>query len=469
MPSVTNEYEKAIISATWDRLKGQVEDFVTKFDKNKPSVILILGGAASQLFRARIKFDSPPTRPDDTLFDLKWIAPGIRVQPDLLEICERDRDKGEHIVVADGAIEFCLANLHPYGKAEDFFGIGVGPEKSKEFNALEFSWDWRRNIQNAVDMLNRVISAIISRTAAKKIFLVGHSMGGMVAKLFATQSMSTKKTEYAESAQALGGIITVGTPFYGYISQLARIYDGIPEFNGYSTARNVAEIYSSFTGLYSLLPIDLDTYRSVSLDGLSAYPVMEPDGKTPTDPFKKKWPIYPPWFRVEDLSAALNLRRQLASPLLPDNLSNAVFHLRTVKSYPPTLTTATWKQEPYNCDNPSSPISTYMGEGDETIPSWSSRLASTPNDKIHIHTWDKGEHMTLMAQNFVLLTIKQVVTGGNPPSAADYKEFRNNYGENPDVASTEELEAFRKKFIGGRLPWDIPERLAWRVLQNSLM
>ena len=70
-----------------------------------------------------------------------------------------DRDQDAQIIVADGDIQFYLGKLRPYKKAMKFF--------TDEFNALLLGWDWRRNIQTAVDMLNDVMTEIHHRARAQ--------------------------------------------------------------------------------------------------------------------------------------------------------------------------------------------------------------------------------------------------------------------------------------------------------------
>jgi pimeloyl-ACP methyl ester carboxylesterase len=450
-------YKTAVWVATKYRLQPYIEDFVARFHADKETVILLAGGAASQLVRANKRFDEYAT-PDRYVFDPIWLDVGITVgDGKTLKIShEDDRDLDARVIVADRDIDFWLANIRPYEKAMKFF--------KDEFNPLLVAWDWRRNIQTAVDILNYVIEEIVrliertvpaneQRRAVKNIFLVGHSMGGMVAKLFFTQDQPIPQ---------IGGMVSVGTPFYGYINQLRRIYEGEEELNRFYPAKTVAVIYSSLTGLYSLFPIDQGTFvRDGETIGLTSYPVTDENGN-PADPFQKNSsPPYPSWFWYKELPAALELRQKLARPL-PNNLSKAVFHLRTVKVNPATPVAARWNQKlpnPYHPGKSRSPIEIQFGRGDETIPHWSSRLASTPNE--NVHDFDRGEHSTLMSQEFILRKILDIVTGGK--RSMTETEFIEKYGQNPEVATTEELAHFRHKCV------KMPERYAWRILQNSLM
>jgi hypothetical protein len=455
MTARTDDYSKAVKFATEYRFQPRLDEFIQTFQKHRDTenVILLLGGAASQLLRADQPYDQVAT-PSQYFFDPVWLDIGIAFpngDATLLPIDRRDMDKDEQVIVADGDIQFYLMNIRPYRKAVKFF-------TDQKLNLLLFSWDWRRDIDIAVDNLKWVIHEFFRRAAPteeqkKKTFLVGHSMGGMVAKLFCTR--------HPDVSAELGGFISVGTPFYGYINQLQRIYEGVSELNQYypPSPRTTAQIYSSFTGLYSLLPIDQSTYTNVGKDlGLTSYPVTDGHGNA-VDPFDVTKPKpYPKWFRVEDLPAALALRIELASPLISDL---KVFHLRTVKADPPTLVAATWKQDPYDPDKSPSPIEVKPGPGDETIPYWSSRLASTPRDPSC--DFPSGEHSTLMEQNFVLRKILDIVTDGKRHITKE--EFDRKYGPNPTVATPAELEQYRREVPIRK----ISEPLARRILQNLLM
>jgi pimeloyl-ACP methyl ester carboxylesterase len=454
-------YETAVFKATKYRRRPRMDAFLGAFKEDKETVILLPGGAASELWRAREKVDD--VDPSQYTFDQVWLKVGITFgDGKTLKISQNGRDLGEQVIVAGDDIQFCLGRIRPYVKAMSFFQGMAG------FNALLLGWDWRRNVLTAVDILNDVIDEIVRHVPAdkkqkvlKNIFIVGHSMGGMVAKLFFKR--------YEPRAREIGGMVSVGTPCYGYLGQLRRIYEGESEINQYYTAKTVAKIYSSFTGLYSLFPIDRETYeRDGTALGLMSYPVTEINGTTPADPYQKNSsPPYPKWFWYKELPKTLSVRRDLASPL-PNDLSKAVFHIRTVKANPPTPVAANWDQklpDDYDPDKSPSPIKIHLGRGDETIPHWSARLASTPDG--NVHDFDKGEHMTLMAQDFILRKILEIVGARTVTET----EFIKEYGPNPEIATTEEAAKFMTKFRA-ETPMNldyIPERYAWRILQNSLM
>ena len=473
MTSATNPYQTAVLKASNRLLKRVVDPFIASLDVGKKAVILLPGGAASALYHSDKPFDP---KLDVGEYDFEkgevWLTPGILIgDAKRLPISKNDRDLSDYLIVADGDIQWFEK---PYLQAMRFF--------SANFPAVLLGWDWRRDIMTAVDMLKDVITKIEARKGQevlKNVFLVGHSMGGMVAKLF----FSTNE----DLASKIGGMITVGTPFYGYLGQLRRVFEGEKILNDIYTAKGVAKIYSSFTGLYTLFPIDYDTYlRDGTALTLNSYPVNDPNG-SPADPYHKTT-SYPKWgvrLWLDELSKALSVVKKLANPVR-DDLREKVHHIRALM-HEDTPVAAIWDQklpDPYEPPTSPSPIHIgpkELGEGDEVIPHWSARLASTPKQNVHDFTTGKGEHMTLMAQDYVLRCIQEIVTE-KPSLTAD--KFFAEYGPNPQMATPKELKDFMdtvlpkirlasrnlKRLSSRHLEREIatliPDKYLWRILQD---
>jgi pimeloyl-ACP methyl ester carboxylesterase len=466
--AVTDEYMRAVSKATSLRRKPVMKPFLQGFNPDKETIILLPGGGGSNLWRADKKFDQV-TNPANYNFDRVWLDPGIVVGDGRsIKISSNGRDLGERVIVADGDVQFI--NVKPYVYAMRFF------RGQANFNAVLLGWDWRRDVKIAVKMVDSVIGEIKKtikekvpgnkqQDAMKKIFIVGHSMGGMVAKLFFQSN--------PDLAREIGGMISVGTPFYGYLGQLRRIFEGDADLNRFYGAKTVAVICSSHPGLYSLLPIDYDSYFKDGKDlKLPAYPVTEPDGQIPADAFQKSAPPFPPWVLLRELPKALELRQDLAREL-PDDLRGAVFHIRSEVANS-TPVAAKWNQRLPNNYEPGrspSPLKIDLGAGDDTIPYWSAQLASTPAKQIT--TFAEGTHMLLMTLDFVLLKIHEIVTRG--ARTLTRAAFTAEYGPNPQIASREELAALLNKirwaapYLERELDTLIPEKYAWRLLQDISM
>lgn len=455
-------YQRAVCEATQFRLKDDVDYFLETFKEDKESVILLPGGGGSNLWHADKKFDQV-SDPRNYVFDLIWLDLGIAFgDAKAIKIGRNGRDVGERVIVGDGDVSFFRAR--PYIKAMNFF------RRQANFNAVLIGFDWRRNLFHSVDTLRDVIMEIKKTKppkVMKKLFVVGHSLGGLVAKLFFQT--------HQDLAREIGGMISVGTPFYGYLGQLRRIFEGEPQINRFYNARTVATISSSWPGLYTVLPIDKRTYDDVGGQiGADAYPVTALDG-TPADAYDENAPSsrFPNWVWIKQIEEGRKVRK-LLSKELPDPLKSAVYHIRS-KIPRSTPVTAKWKQKlprNYDPDNHPSPMEIgVMGDGDETIPYWSAALASADGD--NVRDFSQGEHMALMAQSFVLRHILKIVSRDTRSVAES--DVIAEYGPDPQMATREELDILISQIdwsapgVIGQLDTLIPERYAWRFLQEIAM
>jgi pimeloyl-ACP methyl ester carboxylesterase len=463
----TDAYQRAVLTATSFRLKDDLDQMFRQFDPDKETVILLPGGSGSNLWRADKKFDQI-TNPANYNFDRVWLDGGIALgDGKMIEIGPDGHDVGNRVIVGDGDVRF---RVKPYVKAMAFF------HGAANVNAVLLGWDWRRNLLTAAEMLHSAIQTIKRKVGGrdprqmmKNIFVVGHSMGGMVAKLFFQT--------HQDVARELGGMISVGTPFYGYMGQLCRIYEGDPDLNRLPpyNAKIVARITSSCPGLYTLFPIDKKTFDAVGDRlGLSSYPVTDLNG-APADAYDPHGLVsrFPQWVRRDQFEEARRIRQDLLAAPLPAPLDQALFHIRS-RMPNSTQSTATWKQDlpgNYDPDRDPSPIAVGpKSDGDDTIPYWSAALVSTPAG--NIIDFPDGHHMDLMAQSFILRRVLGIVSRGT--RSISQAEFIAQYGPDPQMATREELTTFLSQ-IDWAAPGAVaqfemmPEPLAWRFLQEIAM
>jgi pimeloyl-ACP methyl ester carboxylesterase len=116
-------------------------------------------------------------------------------------------------------------------------------------NYFEFPYDWRRDNRVSAELLRRLVRRELPRWAATladgepKVILIGHSMGGLVAKYY---------------LDALGGwqqcraLLTFGTPFRGSVKALDLLVNGISKYG--VEAEALSELVRRFTSVYQLLP-----------------------------------------------------------------------------------------------------------------------------------------------------------------------------------------------------------------------
>jgi pimeloyl-ACP methyl ester carboxylesterase len=124
-------------------------------------------------------------------------------------------------------------------------------------NFFEFPYDWRRDnrvaarklAQQSEVWLNNWIQHSGSRNA--KLILIGHSMGGIVARHFLERLAGWKKTKK---------LITFGTPYRGSLKALNFLSNGYTLNLGPLELTDLTDLIRSFTSVYQLLP----TYACVA-------------------------------------------------------------------------------------------------------------------------------------------------------------------------------------------------------------
>jgi pimeloyl-ACP methyl ester carboxylesterase len=119
-------------------------------------------------------------------------------------------------------------------------------------NFFEFPYDWRRDNRASARRLARQSHDWLeawrdrSGNADAKLILIGHSMGGLVARHF---------LEVLDGWQDTRLLITFGTPYRGSLNALDFIANGMKKKLGPITLIDLTNLLRSFTSVYQLLPI----------------------------------------------------------------------------------------------------------------------------------------------------------------------------------------------------------------------
>jgi len=126
-------------------------------------------------------------------------------------------------------------------------------------NFFTFPYDWRRDNRVAARRLARQSHGWLrswrrSGNADAKLILIGHSMGGLVARYF---------LEVLEGWRDARALITFGTPYRGSLNAVETLANGVRK--GPLALDDLTVLCRRFTSMYQLLP----TYRSFDAgDGL---------------------------------------------------------------------------------------------------------------------------------------------------------------------------------------------------------
>ena len=115
---------------------------------------------------------------------------------------------------------------------------------------LEFPYDWRRDNRVAARQLAATaLPALHEQRKANpdaKLILIGHSMGGLVARYFLECMDGRKDTRM---------LITFGTPYRGSLNALNFLANGFVKKIGPFKVADLSELLRSLTSVYQLLPI----------------------------------------------------------------------------------------------------------------------------------------------------------------------------------------------------------------------
>ncbi len=127
-------------------------------------------------------------------------------------------------------------------------------------DGFSYSWDWRRDLVEAAQQLDRTIQDIKVKTGQPdlKINLMCHSAGGLVARYYAKYGavdvldQESPVPSYA-GAKNISKIIMLGTPNAGAMESFMTLHQGLwlP-----SVGRATAEMIFSMPALYEFMPLD---------------------------------------------------------------------------------------------------------------------------------------------------------------------------------------------------------------------
>jgi pimeloyl-ACP methyl ester carboxylesterase len=115
---------------------------------------------------------------------------------------------------------------------------------------IEFPYDWRRDNRVAARKLQRLAEEKLhlqrQRNPDAKLILIGHSMGGLVARYFLECLDGWKDTR---------ALITFGTPHRGSMNAVGFLVNGFVKKLGPLKVADLTALLRSLTAVYQLLPI----------------------------------------------------------------------------------------------------------------------------------------------------------------------------------------------------------------------
>jgi pimeloyl-ACP methyl ester carboxylesterase len=431
-------------------LKVQIDAFVARYGTTgqpagRKVIILFPGGMGSRLLRSTAALGGP--QPFN--YRLAWLACSIAWGDATNLQFQGDHDYKDFYVVPQGAVDLVVMN--PYEGIIDWCD-------KNDVDLFILGWDWRRSVAETVTyFFSKFMPALEGALHAplRNFTLVGHSQGGMVVKAIANCP--------AESVvQRMDAAITVAAPFYGYLGQLPRFFNGDPDLNwteGNTGASTITGIVSTMPGAYELMCLEKASYDANKAgfnDPAEDYPLPDYPSMDADDPGEAADPYNPvPYgqgaslngkvrymqrcgFDWNMLAAGRNTVRAMSAPLAP--AVAAKFHcVRGVqnvggKDVLDTIVSQKWQRVPvnFNPDTDASPFTDQKGPGDGTQPAWTTRLLGLPKDHT-ITLRGNLDHMTMMNELSVHQAIGTIMGLGKDlvviPTPAQLVASRNDMDE----------------------------------------
>ncbi|HKP52950.1 MAG TPA: trypsin-like peptidase domain-containing protein [Chloroflexia bacterium] len=182
------------------------------------------------------------------LSPLAFVAGGVADRLMLAEDGERDRTQNQ-VLYADGHIRLV------YEKAARKW-------RMRGFVVHEFSYDWRKPISNSADRLHFFIESLRLDRPGNRFALVAHSMGGLVAALYAVR--------HPEWSSRISQTILMGTPLRGSFAPIEALlgsYSLFPKVALVDTRDEISDYVAmarTLPGLIDMLP-DPDLFSDAAL------------------------------------------------------------------------------------------------------------------------------------------------------------------------------------------------------------
>ena len=248
--------------------------------------------------------------------------------------------------------------------------------RQRGFQSHVFCYDWRKSVFVAADKLNTFLRGLGTVQAGRKVILVCHSMGGLVASAYAARHQNWDAV--------VEHCVFVGSPLGGAYSAAVAILGKSPSFEKmdrlsiFESLEDLQRMAASFPGLVDLLP----------------NPELFPEAAEFYS--TQGWPgaVKP---RQEWLDHSLDVKRTVwASPILAKSTHLVSLDFPTVA------------EMPWNDDRTDRVPNVMNREGDGAVLTRSSLVPGLNAFKIH------GEHSMLCVEQTVILAVEAIAKGQSP-------------------------------------------------------
>lgn len=272
------------------------------------------------------------------------------------------------------------------GILEDYYGTLTKVLRAWFFT-VHHAYDWRKSI---VDNASGLHSRIINEFANQEVYLVGFSMGGLVAgacyKLMAAQNQEAQIKRVAFLGTPFGGSYRIGLTFARWDPNYKAVYRLMTAVSGAALLTDTQDVLdkaiASWPGMYELLP---------HLDG----------GGSEGDPLRPFIYQQATWENINSHVKASHLQSAKESQTFLSGLAPPQPKMVNI--------VGNGKLTPFKLDNPNdvAKVASYSwGPGDGAVPSVSSEISTRPRLKVN------GEHSALPRHPWVLAFLPQLLLNG---------------------------------------------------------
>ena len=257
---------------------------------------------------------------------------------------------------------------------------------ARETRLYEFPYDWRRQLEGSADLLAQSIERWSQADPERRFVLVGHSMGGMLARTYLARHP-------AQAERHIERLIMLGSPIYGAPDAIMTFWgNSLPAHvvSGLHADNNVLRFVSNLPSTYQLLPPPRELFPT--------------DRRYPAD-----WDLYDakawgqPAVRQDRLDGARALYVALAQadPQIP---------CAQIAGCNRSTLTDVWIGE--GADPTRGPIRVQSeagaDSGDDTVPLWSATAPGIPT-----YYLEEGHHL-LPSNTEVLAAVLRLIHGEEP-------------------------------------------------------
>lgn len=276
-----------------------------------------------------------------------------------------------------------LWKIDGYGKVErrllDTFDLTPGK------NYFPFPYDWRRDNRAHARRLARDAPRWLSEWRAQsgnddaQLVLIGHSMGGIVARSFLEEHAGWRMTRR---------LVTFGTPYRGSLNALSFLVNGMSKKLGPIKLIDLTKLLRSCTSVYQLLPVFscFDAGGGELVHLVDADPVGEVD-----------------WTRVREAEQFhRNIEARVDEHLKDQEYLDQRYHIHPVVGIKQHTSLSARRD-----DDKVEMLSTYDGEdleGDGTVP----RPSATPIELSDqgVEVYAAGRHASLQNADAILVHLE---------------------------------------------------------------